>query len=252
MERWVGKTAVVTGASSGIGAAVAVALADRGLTVIGLARRDHLVQELNANVSGNGKIYSRRCDIGNLEDVSSAFEWVEENHGGTDILINNAGIFKPGRITDAGDMTLSDEELLSVMDVNFKGVVLCAKKAVSSMMKRNFHGHIINVSSLAGHYIPFSSYFNIYSSTKYAATAFSSALNNELADCGSQIKLTNLSPGLVRTELTVGRPKDEQMLDPKEVADVIVYVLSTPPNVNVSKDIHVKHVNKYVLYLGKN
>ncbi|XP_032527301.2 farnesol dehydrogenase-like [Danaus plexippus] len=233
MERWVGKTAVVTGASSGIGAAAAVALADLGLNVVGLARRDQLVQELNANVSGSGEIYSRRCDIGNLEDISAAFEWVEEFHGGTDILINNAGIFKAGRITGAGDMTLSDEELLAIMNVNFTGVVMCAKKAVASMLKRGFHGHIINVSSLAGQYIPFSSYFNVYSCTKHAATAFSSSLNNELADCNSQIKLTNLSPGLVRTELTEARPSDEPMLDPKEVADVIVYVLSTPPNVNI-------------------
>ncbi|XP_034827953.1 farnesol dehydrogenase-like [Maniola hyperantus] len=235
MERWSNKVAVVTGASSGIGAALSVRLADHGMTVVGLARRAHLVDKLNTEVKGAGKIVSRKCDISNVDEIQAAFEWVENKFGGTDVLVNNAGIFIPGKITDAIDGKLSDDVVLLTMDVNYKGIVMCTRQAVASMKKRNFDGHIININSLAGHYIPFHSDFNIYSSTKHAVTAFTAALLNEMADAKRKIKVTSISPGLVRTEITAGHSADQPILEPSEVADTILYVLSTPPNVNISE-----------------
>ncbi|XP_039752273.1 farnesol dehydrogenase-like [Pararge aegeria] len=235
MERWSNKVAVVTGASSGIGAALSIRLAENGMTVVGLARRAHLIDELNSEVTGTGKIHSRQCDLSKVEEIKAAFEWVENKFGGTDVLVNNAGIFKGGKITDATDGKLSDEHILLTMDVNYKGLVMCTREAVGSMRKRNFNGHIININSVAGHYIPFHSDFNIYSSTKHAVTAFSAALLNEMADAKRKIKVTSISPGLVRTEMTITHDPEQPILEPGDIADAILYVISTPPNVNISE-----------------
>ncbi|XP_041971713.1 farnesol dehydrogenase-like [Aricia agestis] len=230
MDRWVGKVAVVTGASAGIGASTCVALANAGLTVVGLARRAELVDRLKEKITGSGAIHSKRCDVSKYEDVVGAFAWVEQALGGTDVLVNNAGVLIPGHITDVGDSKIDDASILSVIDTNFKGLVMCTRQAVASMKIRNFDGHIININSLAGHYVPFDSCFNVYSGTKHAVTAFSAALLNELADCHSRIKVTSISPGKVRTSMS---RDTERGLEPADIADCIVYALSTPPNVNI-------------------
>ncbi|XP_045454159.1 farnesol dehydrogenase-like [Melitaea cinxia] len=235
MERWSGKVAIVTGASSGIGAALSLHLANHGLKVVGLARRANLIDDLGSKVTGKGSITSRQCDISKPKEIEAVFQWVEQNFGGPDILVNNAGFLKPGNITDLGNNALSDEDIISTLDVNVKGMVMCTRYAISSMKKRNFNGHIININSLAGHYVPFETSFNVYSSTKHAVTAFTSALNNELAKFKSEIKVASISPGLVHTEMVNDYKGDMPILKPESVADAIVYVLSTPPNVNISE-----------------
>ncbi|XP_045770684.1 farnesol dehydrogenase-like isoform X2 [Maniola jurtina] len=235
MECWSNKVAVITAASSGIGASLSVLLVDHAMSVVGLARRAHPVDKLNSEVNGTGKIVSRKCDISKVDEIEAAFEWVENKFGGTDVLVNNAGTFAPGKITDATDGKVSDDAILLTIDVNYKGLIMCTRQAVASMKKRNFDGHIININSVAGHYIPFHSDFNIYSSTKHAVTAFTAALLNEMADAKRKIKVTSVSPGLVRTEMTIGHSADQPILEPGEVADTILYVLSTPPNVNISE-----------------
>ncbi|XP_013167596.1 PREDICTED: farnesol dehydrogenase-like [Papilio xuthus] len=237
MERWLNKTAVVTGASAGIGAAVCLGLANAGLQVVGLARRPELVEKLKQNVTGKGAIYSRKCDVSNIVDIKAVFTWVDEKLGGTDVLVNNAGVlYYPGFISDSGEKKITDEEISATIDINFKGLVICTKYAIASMNKRNVDGHIININSVAGHYIPSVAGFNVYPSTKHAVTAFTSSLLGELADCKHKIKVTSLSPGLVATEM-VGKhvPEDIPMLQPSEVADALLYVLSTPPHVNIEE-----------------
>ncbi|KAL0818165.1 hypothetical protein ABMA28_008682 [Loxostege sticticalis] len=201
MERWAGKTALVTGASSGIGAAVSVRLADAGMRVVGLARRAELVDELRSKVHGEGSIHSRQCDLTDCTALAEAFAWVEETFGVVDVIVNNAGVFVHGHITDVGGHQISDEQLNTVLDLNIKAVILGSRRAISSMQKRGVSGHVINISSIAGHYIPFSDLFNVYSSTKHAVCAFSAALLNELAHLGSGIKVTSISPGLVDTAM---------------------------------------------------
>ncbi|CAH2051770.1 unnamed protein product, partial [Iphiclides podalirius] len=237
MERWANKTAVVTGASAGIGAAICLGLANAGLSVVGLARRPELIDKLKEDVTGTGRIQSKKCDVSEIDEIRLSFEWIEDNFGGVDVLVNNAGVlFFPGTVTD-GDSKLSDKDILTTIDVNIKAVVVCTRYAVASMKKRNFNGHIININSITGHYIPFRSGFNIYPSTKHAVSAFTSSLLNELADCKSKIKVTSLSPGLVDTNMVQNLSKAEEVpiLQPSDIADAVLYLLSTPPHVNITE-----------------
>ncbi|CAH2093718.1 unnamed protein product [Euphydryas editha] len=235
MERWFGKTVIVTGASSGIGAALSLRLANHGLKVVGLARRAHLIDDLALTVTGKGSIISRQCDISKPKEIEAIFQWVEQKFGGPEILVNNAGFLKTGNITDLGNNALSEDAIISTLDINLKGMIMCTRHAISSMKKRHFNGHIININSIAGHYMPFEPSFNVYPSSKHAVTAFTLALNNELAEFKSQIKVASISPGLVHTEMVNDYKGDCPILKPEEVADAIIYVLSTPPNVNISE-----------------
>ncbi|XP_063628279.1 farnesol dehydrogenase-like [Cydia splendana] len=246
MERWVGKTAVVTGASAGIGAAVCVRLANEGLRVVGLARREGLVQKLQADVTGAGKIYAVRCDVGKPGEIAAAFERVETEHGGVDMLVNNAALLLSGHITEATSNSnpLQNSQVQQIIDVNITGYVLCSRYAVASMKKRGVEGHIIHVNSVAGHYVPSIPLANLYPMTKHAITAFCTALNDELAHAKARIKTTSLSPGLVDTDMgrlvreDIGPIADQAYsttpkLRTQDVVDALIYAVSSPPNVNI-------------------
>lgn len=95
MDKWTGKIAVVTGASSGIGAAIVKDLARNGIVVVGLARRHQKIEDNIKDFPENyGKVYARSCDITDLDSIKDAFKWIEENLGTVNILVNNAGIGK--------------------------------------------------------------------------------------------------------------------------------------------------------------
>ncbi|KAJ2942898.1 hypothetical protein O0L34_g15087 [Tuta absoluta] len=237
MDRWAGKTAVVTGASAGIGAAICVALANGGLNVLGLARRPQLVDALCPQITGKGSIRSRQCDVSKLEDIATAFTWVNQHMGGVDVMVNNAGLMHPGHITDVGNHKLSDSDLSSIIDTNLKGLIFCTRHAVASMKKRGVDGHIININSIAGHYIPFAHEFNVYAASKYGVTGFTGSLLNELAAFKNNIKVTSLSPGLVATHMSEQAEGlvDFKPLQPKDIADAVIYVVSTPPSVNITE-----------------
>lgn len=174
MEKWRGKTAVVTGASAGIGATIARDLAKAGVNVVALARRVDKLEELKKQLKGApGKVSVFACDVSDVKSVEAAFAYVEKNHGGTDILVNNAGIVRLVKIF--GDTPGIEKDLSQVVETNFLGTVWCAREAFKSLTKRNVHGHIINMNSVVGHSIPFTGQdipaYNIYPGTKYAVTA---------------------------------------------------------------------------------
>ncbi|XP_072934565.1 farnesol dehydrogenase-like isoform X2 [Epargyreus clarus] len=230
---WVGKTAVVTGASAGIGAAICVRLARAGLRVVGLARRPELVDKLKSEV--NGDITSRQCDVSNAAEVKATFKWIEDTFGGVDVLVNNAGVFHDGNITDLANKKISDDDFFATVDINVKGTFMCTRLALDSMTKRGFNGHIIHINSVAGHYIPAHTGFNVYPASKHAITAFTQSLLNELAHMKSKIKVTSISPGLVRTAMAGAHGAGRPALHAADVADTVLYVLSTPPHVNISE-----------------
>lgn len=120
MERWSKSIAVVTGASAGIGAVVAKELVNAGLTVVGLARRDHLIRALCEDLPTDfrSKLYSLKCDVTKEDDVKSVFLWIKKNLGGVDILVNCAGVMRIMPMISPG----SGEAVRQAVDTNIMGV----------------------------------------------------------------------------------------------------------------------------------
>ncbi|XP_037050742.1 farnesol dehydrogenase-like [Bradysia coprophila] len=238
MERWVRKVAVVTGASSGIGAAIALDLVKANMIVIGLARRDQRVNELKSQIPENcaGELHSFKCDLQREENVKAAFKWIEDTFGGVDVLINNAGILVEANLLDLDNT----EKIKSAIDTNVLGVVYCTREAFHSMKKRDVAGHIVTINSISGHKVPYlvniCPSINIYPATKFAVTAMTEVYRQELQREKSKVKITSISPGSVKTEIF---PVTEEMLkvfpilQPEDVSGAVLYVLGTPPHVQV-------------------
>ncbi|XP_012250705.2 farnesol dehydrogenase-like [Athalia rosae] len=245
MERWAGKVAVVTGASSGIGAAVAKALVKKGLTVIGLARRKDRVLRLNAELSDcPGTLCARECDLSKEENILEAFRWIKDEWGGVDVLVNNAGVLRLSTLTDG-----STDDWRQTLDVNVLAVCICVRECLKLMENRPF-GHIINVCSVAGHRVPnlIPLFLNVYPASKHAVRAISDTLRLECTRDKRKIKVTNLSPGTVATEIVKDAENLSERLSaediaelgrhtvylqPQDVADAVSYVLETPPHVEI-------------------
>lgn len=190
MERWQNHVAVVTGASSGIGAAITVDLAKAGLVVVGLARRVHRVEELKLGLTEDqqSRIHAIECDVSNEKSVNSAFEWIIKTLGGVDILVNNAGVGAPGKLC-----TMDISKIRQVIDTNLIGVIHCTQHAFKSMKERNFDGHVIIVNSTLGHSIPVlppEVELNVYPPTKYALTAITEIYRQEFKGLGTKVKIT--------------------------------------------------------------
>ncbi|XP_011492953.2 farnesol dehydrogenase-like [Aedes aegypti] len=233
MDRWVGKVAVVTGSSSGIGAAIAKDLAKAGMVVVGLARRVERVEALKDDLPESAKnlLHAVKCDVSKEEDILKTFKWVEEKFGGVDVLINNAGILRQTDLLDANNTQM----LREVVDTNVMGLVLCSREAYQSMKKRSVDGHIVHINSIAGHTVINFPKLNIYSASKHAVTAITETMRNELRTAGTKIKVTSISPGGVRTEIlpTDIVTSDMPLLESEDISEAVLYVLGTPPRVQV-------------------
>lgn len=191
MDRWLGKVAVVTGASAGIGAATTLGLVKVGLKVIGLARRVEKVEELRHQIPADakGSLFSYKCDVSSEADIKAAFNWITENFGGVDVLVNNAGVFMSTTLSGTGDSEL----LKQTLDTNVMGTVLCTREAYQSMKSRGVAGHVFIVNSVVGHSVPFMpnfTSFNMYPASKYALTAITEILRQEFISDKSKVKVT--------------------------------------------------------------
>ncbi|XP_011315383.1 dehydrogenase/reductase SDR family member 11-like [Fopius arisanus] len=238
MNRWSGKVAVVTGASGGIGAAIARELVRNGLIVAGLARRPEKIEELASTLEDqSGKLHAVECDVSQEESVISAFGWVKENLGRIDVLVNNAGI--------TIETTLSEgrlEDWKAVFDVNVLGLCLATREGLKIMRETGDEGLIVHVNSLAGERIPAVPGFSVYPASKRALTALAQSLRHELV--GSKIRVTSITPGLVATDLMATYSTFSQeilnampSLKPEDIAAALIYALSTPPHVSVQEII---------------
>uniref|UniRef100_A0A182QW39 Dehydrogenase n=1 Tax=Anopheles farauti TaxID=69004 RepID=A0A182QW39_9DIPT len=233
MERWMGKVAVVTGASSGIGAATAKALARAGMITIGLGRRVERIEALKGELRGDAakRLFAIRCDVTREEDIVEAFNLIETEYGGVDVQVNCAGLARnASRVLQAH----TGKDLRDVVDTNLLGEAFCCREAFLSMRKRSVVGHIVNVNSIAGHSVPKVRWLNIYPATKFGITALTETIRHELRVAGSPIKITSISPGLTRTPMN----RDSEtypgpILEPEDVADAILYAVGTPPTVQV-------------------
>jgi 3-hydroxy acid dehydrogenase/malonic semialdehyde reductase len=220
-----GKTAVVTGASSGIGAAIARALAAAGARVAGGARRfDRLETEV-----------ALELDVTDPASCQRFVDLAVRELGGLDILVNNAGL-SLGR-DPFDDSTEEDEEV--VLETNVHGVVRMTRLCLPHLRDG---GHIVNMGSIAG----LQPYENaaLYVTSKYAVRGFTYALREDLL--GRPIRLTTVEPGLVETDFSRVRFRgDEEKakavyanvepVRPEDVADCVLFALTRPPHVNIDE-----------------
>jgi NADP-dependent 3-hydroxy acid dehydrogenase YdfG len=187
-----GKVVIITGASSGIGEATAKVLAHNGAKVVLAARREERLKELKADLEKQGgtAVY-KVTDVASQKDMEGLARFTLDTFEQIDVLINNAGLMP---LSYLHEKKVSEWE--QMIDVNIKGV-LYGIGAVLPHMRERKQGHIINVSSVAGHLVRKT--FSVYSGTKYAVRAITDGLRQEEAE--NNIRATILSPGTVETEL---------------------------------------------------
>lgn len=244
MDYWKGKIAVVTGASAGIGAQVQLDLAKAGITTVGLARRSENIEKAAAdNPDIEGKIIARQCDISSIDSIRETFEWIERELGKVHILVNNAAAPTPAGTTLSDK--LSDEAIVSALNTNLTGMVLCTRHAYRLMQKHDEYGYIINIGSIRGHINPIieMNFTNVYSTTKHGVRHLTDVIRTDLAaDENRRVRVSELSPGLVKTEREEkvgggysGFYEQFPHLFPSDISAAILYLLGLPPRVNVSR-----------------
>jgi 3-oxoacyl-[acyl-carrier protein] reductase len=214
-----GKTALITGASAGIGWASALALAGEGANLVLTARRQERLAELESAVQkAGGKAVSLVGDATEEETARQAVDLAVKTFGSLDILINNVGVGNYKNIVDT-----SAAEYDEMMDSNVRSTFLFTRHAAPVMIKQG-SGTILMISSMAGVY-GFGGEA-VYCATKFAQVGFAQALDKELRPHG--IKVGAICPGGVKTEFALGKGRTEQsvaasgMLDPEDVAGVVL------------------------------
>ena len=221
-----GKTALITGASAGIGWASALALAGEGANLVVTARRQERLAELEAAVEKAGsKAVSLVGDATEEETARRAVELAIKTFGSLDIMINNVGIGNYKNLVDT-----SVEEYDEMMDSNVRSTFLFTRYAVPLMIRQG-SGTILMISSMAGVY-GFGGEA-VYCATKFAQVGFAQALDKELRLHG--IKVAAICPGGVKTEFALGKGRTEAgvassgMLDPEDVAGVVLMACTQSP-----------------------
>lgn len=219
------KIAVVTGAGSGIGEAIATLLHEEGAKVV-LAgiNKDKLQNVANQLAQDSVKVVP--TDVTKKEEVDELIKMAQQTFGGLDIVINSAGQMLSSKITD-----YQVDEWDSMIDVNIKGTLYTAKAALPTMLEQS-SGHLINIASISGFEVTKSS--TIYSATKAAVHTITQGLEKELAKTG--VKVTSISPGMVDTAITATyNPTDRKKLEPQDIAEAVLYALTQPKHVNVNE-----------------
>lgn len=219
------KIAVVTGAGSGIGEAIATLLHEEGAKVVLAGRnKDKLKNVANQLAQDSVKVVP--TDVTKKEEVDELIKMAQQTFGVLDIVINSAGQMLSSKITD-----YQVDEWDSMIDVNIKGTLYTAKAALPTMLEQS-SGHLINIASISGFEVTKSS--TIYSATKAAVHTITQGLEKELAKTG--VKVTSISPGMVDTAITATyNPTDRKKLEPQDIAEAVLYALTQPKHVNVNE-----------------
>jgi clavulanate-9-aldehyde reductase len=234
-----GKAIAITGASSGIGEATALACAQAGAAVALAARRSDRIDQLAKRIEDEGgRAVALPTDVSDERQARAFVEHAYEQLGSLDGLINNAGVMLLGPVEGA-----DTENWRTMIDVNILGLLYCTHAALP-VMREQGGGHIVNVSSTAGRRA--SAFTAVYNFTKFGVCGFSVALRQEALH--SNIRVTIIEPGMVETELVghnddlvkagAQRMRDEmdgETLHSEDIADAIVYVLAQPPHVSINE-----------------
>lgn len=230
------KTALITGATSGIGRACARIFAKNNYKVIICGRREDRLLELENELSQQTQVHSLVFDVSDKKAVADAISGLPKDFSQIDILINNAGNAHGLDPIQTGDIDDWD----AMIDINVKGLLYVSKAVIPGMVERK-KGHIINIGSIAGKEVYANG--NVYCATKHAVDALTKGMLIDLNPHG--IKVGAIHPGMVETEFSEVRFKGDSdraanvykgltPLSPDDVADTIYFVVSRPYHVNIS------------------
>ncbi|MCW2642580.1 MAG: hypothetical protein JWP76_4886 [Dactylosporangium sp.] len=243
-DRLDGTVALVTGASSGIGEATALALAEQGAVVALAARRADRLEALAAKIrEGGGRVLTLTADVADEQQAREAVERTVAELGRLDTLVNNAGVMLLGPAVDA-----PLEEWRRMVEVNVLGLLYCAHAALPHLLRAAEDGprrvaDLVNISSVAGRRATRGS--GVYNATKHAVGAFSEALRQEVT--GRHVRVSLVEPGAVETELAShNRPEIlEGMIKQRfggiermqagDIADAINYIVTRPRHVAINE-----------------
>jgi 3-oxoacyl-[acyl-carrier protein] reductase len=221
------RNAVVTGATRGIGLAIAKALAEAGASVAICGRKQNDVDRATADLSSQSasRVIGKAVDVSNSGQVAEFFKFIDGSLGGLDVLVNNAGV---GIFRTAADITL--EEWHQVIDTNLSGVFYCCHEALPRLRERG-GGYIINISSLAGKN-PFAG-GSAYNASKFGLNGFSEAMM--LDHRYDDIRVSYIMPGSVDTEFGSQATGAGWKIAPEDISAVVLMLLRMPPRALVSR-----------------
>ncbi len=230
------KTALITGATSGIGKATAEIFAENNINLIICGRRKDRLHALAGSLEKKVKVHSLCFDVSRKEEVFNAVNSLPENFREINILVNNAGNAHGISSIEEGEV----EDWDNMIDINVKGLLYVSKAVIPQMVKRK-EGHIINIGSIAGREVYPNG--NVYCASKFAVDALNKAMRFDLYAHG--IKAGAINPGAVETEFSLVRFKGDekraasmykgfQPLTARDIAEIILFTVTRPPHVNIA------------------
>jgi NAD(P)-dependent dehydrogenase (short-subunit alcohol dehydrogenase family) len=221
------RAAIVTGASSGIGLAIAGVLGEEGYAITMVARRAEKLEEARKGLSEQGfEVYAVAANLAEEEEVKKVVGTHRERYGRLDVLVNNAGV---GAGAPVGE--IQTKRLDMQIDINFRSIVLFYRECVDMLREagaEHKRAVVVNTASIAGKYGE--AWLSVYSATKHAVVGWTDSMNRELASSG--IRSTALCPAFVDTPMTdfvKGQVPADEMIQPEDIAESVRFLLKVSP-----------------------
>ena len=235
-----GQVALVTGASRGIGAAIALELAQKGLKVIGTATSDEGAAKIGHALAAFPGCAGKNLNVNDVAAAEALIEAIVKEHGGLHVLVNNAGITR-----DMLAMRLKDEDWDAVLDTNLKAVFRMSRAVMRTMMKQRY-GRIISITSVVG--ASGNAGQSNYAAAKAGVAGMTRALARELGS--RNITVNCVAPGFIETDMTAGLPEEQQKAllgqiplghlgKPQDIAHAVAFVASPQAAYITGQEIHV-------------
>lgn len=228
--------ALITGASSGIGAAIAQRLAERYRIAVCARRHDRLEQLAEPLRQQGADVLTLATDLRQEADLLKMFDTIRSTWGGVDVLVNNAGLGHKASLMSGDTAGWRD-----MLEVNVLALCICTREAVQDMQKRGDRGHVIHISSMSAHRVPPGN--SMYAATKFTVRALTEGLRQELRAANSAIRVSSVSPGFVETEFAEKYHQSVEVarevysrypvLQPQDIAEAVWYIVSQPDHVQV-------------------